>query len=238
MRIAIVDDNVTHLETLGTMLRQYAQEKNIEVEVDKFTEGFTFFDEYEKRRYDAVFLDVIMTGMTGIEIAKILRKNDKHIAIVFATTSAKNAIMGYKVSAVDYMIKPISYTNLRLTMNKLIKIHENNKEKKILQLKIEGGVVFINVEDIVYVESRRHNCIFHTQTEDYTTSLSIGALEKEYEQYHLVRCQKSYIVNLAHVKKIEGNHVCLGEDKLLIPISRDKKKLLTLKLMVYYGENI
>ena len=238
MRIAIVDDNVTHLEALGTMIRQYAQEKNIEVEVDKFAEGFTFFDQYEKRRYDAVFLDVIMTGMTGIEIAKILRKSDKHISIVFATTSAKNAIMGYKVNAVDYMIKPISYTNLRLTMNKLIKIRENNKEKKIIQLKIEGGVVFINVEDVVYIESKRHNCVFHTQNEEYTTPLSIGAIEKEYEQYHLVRCQKSHIVNLAHVKKIKGNNVYLGENELPIPVSRDKKKLLTLKLMVYYGENL
>ena len=236
MKIAIVDDGVIYTESLGKMIDKYAEEKQLQIEVDKFVDGFAFFDNYEKRAYDAVFLDVIMPGFGGMEIAKLLRRTNKQISIIFVTTSAKSAVMGYKVEALDYMIKPVSYTNLRLVMNKLVRIYDANKNKKIVQIKTESETVFINTEDIIYIESSKHNCVFHTEQGDYTTVLSIGSVEKEYETYNFIRCQKSYIINLAHVKKITTKYVYLDYNNLQIPISRDKKQFLMLKLMLYYGD--
>lgn len=236
IRIAIVDDNVAHTETLKKMICQYADKNSTHVEVDKFADGFSFFEEYEKNPYDAVFLDLIMPGLSGMDIAKSLRKTNKKISIIFITATAQSAVMGYKVEALDYIIKPASYVNLCLAMNKLLKAYELNRRQKNIPIRQESNIVFLNTEDIIYIESVKHNCIFHTDHGDYNATLSIGALEEELEKYHLVRCQKSYIVNLARITKITNKSVQLGRNGVEVPISRDKQKLLMQKLGLFYGE--
>lgn len=236
IRIAIVDDNVAHSEILYNMLFQYAKEQSISIDVDKFEDGFSFMDTYEKKTYDAVFLDLIMPGMDGMEIAKSIRRTNQIISIIFITSTASSAVMGYKVEALDYMIKPVSYTNLYFAMNKLIKVCERNRMKKSIQIKLEGSIIFVNTEDIIYIESVRHSCIFHTDEGDYTAVISIGALEEELEKYHFARCHKSFIINLARITKMTNKSVQLGKNGLEVPISREKQKALMQKLVLFYGD--
>lgn len=106
IRVSIVEDDIKSAESLLNHLERFSKEHCVEIQSEHFTGGFDFLSACDG--FDIVFLDISLPGMNGIEIAKQLRRKDPAIIIIFVTQLSQFAREGYEVSALDYLIKPVS----------------------------------------------------------------------------------------------------------------------------------
>ncbi len=108
MRIAIVEDEESATQELRVLFARYGKENNMEFSLDTFPDALKFLASY-RADYDLVMLDIEMPFMNGMEGAEKLRKLDPYVPIVFVTNMRRYAVAGYKVNAIDFIIKPVEY---------------------------------------------------------------------------------------------------------------------------------
>lgn len=173
-----------------------------------------------------------MPGMDGIALAREIRKKDENVLLMFITNMAQYALHGYEVEAIDYVIKPLGYQEFALKMKKAMR-YMGRHEKKQMMLQTVEGMQPIAIDDILYVEVIRHYLQYHTKAHVYEVRGAMKEVESQLSQYHFVRCNQSYLVNLAKVQCIQGNNVVVGHDEL--PISRNKKASFVDALTRYIG---
>lgn len=147
------------------------------------------------------------------------------VALIFTTNVASLAIEGYRFHAMDYMLKPIRYEDIAIRMKKLL---QKGKAKDIsLAIPLEGrsGIKILNISRLMYVESYGHTIIYHTTEGNFKVrdKVNMKNLEAKLSSYSFVRCNVSYLVNLAYLSEIDGNDVVLQNDERL-PIARTRKK--------------
>lgn len=119
LRIAIAEDEPQCAQSLRGFIRQYAKENDLEADVTWFPDGLQLAENYAPR-WDILFLDIQMAHLDGMETARLIRKQDPDVTMVFITNLARYAIQGYEVDAADYILKPLHYDRFRVRMDKLI----------------------------------------------------------------------------------------------------------------------
>lgn len=222
--IAVVEDDDKDYENIQAILRRYEKENHVFFQVSRFISGEAFLDDYHPQ-YQLVLLDVELPGINGITTAERLRKLDENVALIFTTHVASLAIEGYRFHAMDYMLKPIRYEDISIRMKKLL---QKEKPKNIsLAIPLEGrsGIKILNIYKLIYVESCGHTIIYHTTEGNFKVrdKANMKNLESKLSSYSFVRCNVSYLVNLAYLSEIDGNEVVLQNDERL-PIARTRKK--------------
>ncbi|WP_439444173.1 LytR/AlgR family response regulator transcription factor [Listeria aquatica] len=232
MRIAIVEDNVAHQETLLRYLNAYTAENKLELLVDCYRDGIEIVDHF-KCNYDVIYLDVEMDIMNGMEAAKRIRARDEEVLIVFVTNYVQWAIEGYSVGAIDFLLKPLTFfhfeEHFKKILNKLAA-----KVKKAIPVKVGSGIKKVLLDNILYIESEGHYLHFHLKTESFTILESMKNMEARLTEEHFFRCHNYYLVNLKYVKSIEKNLLLIGSEKL--QISRPRKKAFMEALTNYLGD--
>lgn len=231
MQVIIVDDEPKMRQQIANYLKQFAEEQQMKIHVKSYGTSAEFLDEDHKEA-DLILLDVEMPGMDGITLAKEIRKKDTDVLLMFITNMAQYALHGYEVEAIDYVIKPLGYQDLALKMKKAMRFL-GRKEKKQIMLSTVEGMQPVQIEDICYVEVIRHYLSYHTDEKVYEVRGVMKEAERQLEPYSFVRCNQSYLVNLAKVQNIQGNIVTVGRDEL--PISRNKKAAFVDALTRYVG---
>jgi len=108
MNIAVVDDLAVGRETLVNYLNEYFSERNINVTISDFSDAESFVTQFENNKYNIIFFDIYMPGMSGIEAANTVRKTDSSVEIIFLSTSNNFACESYSVNAFCYLVKPIT----------------------------------------------------------------------------------------------------------------------------------
>lgn len=224
--VAIVEDNPTESENLCSLLKQYGDDASIEIKITKFDNGFKFLDGY-KAVYDVVFLDIEMPEMDGMTVARKLRSFDRSIFIVFVTNMARYAIQGYEVDALDYFLKPARYHDIKMRMETV------RKQKSVFDFSIlipfQGGMKKLNVNEILYVESRAHDITFHTESENFVNrGATLKQYEKDLTEHGFFRCNSCYIVNLKYCSAVNENAVRCGKEWLQISRARKKEFMLAM----------
>lgn len=222
IKIAIVEDEEKQSLLLQSYLKRYEREHGFAFGVKTFSNAVSFLENYSAD-YDAVFMDIKMPYMSGMDAAHKLRETDKNVALIFVTSLMQYAISGYEVEALDYVVKPVTYGDFSLKMARLMK-KLSEREKNYIIIPTATGKVRILPDDIKYMESRGHHVIYHTANGDYTRYSSLTAAEKELRGQHFFRCNSCYVINLAYVKGIKGYTVTVGENEL--QISQPRKKAL------------
>jgi DNA-binding LytR/AlgR family response regulator len=230
MRIAIVDDESVFRKQITESISslygkgevscfQYADGKEL---ITAFKNGFEL---------DAVFLDIEMKEMDGMEAARLIRTFSADIPIVFMTSHTEMAMEGYEVSAFRFLSKPTSMDKLRETLKDLEK--KLKVEEKIV-LKVEGEEVVYPVSSLVYAEAA-NNCVRFVFTTD-----SIETRMKFSEAITLIdsvsgdffKCHRSYYINLGRVKKMGAAEVSMDNGDNL-PISRSSATQAKQKLFEF-----
>lgn len=231
MKIAIVDDEEQSRALLKEYIEKYAAGRNMVVEVVLFKNGLDLVSEYTAD-YDIIFMDIVMSFMDGIAIAKTLRKLDRTVALVFVTNMAKFAIKGYEVDAAGFIIKPFTYAAIASRLDKII-ARLPRREADTLCVKQEIGLAKVFISDIIYVKVEGRYVSLHTVEGDMIMRKPMKDVEKMLEKYKFVRCDNSYLVNLKYVSAIGKNSaVVAGEE---IPVSRAKRKKFLDAFTVYLG---
>jgi len=223
MRIAICDDEQGMLKRLSDAISDWAETRKVQIDVLSYPSAEAFIFAWADITFDLAFLDIQMKKMTGIELAKHIRKTDKNMLIVFLTSFNQYALKGYDVNALHYLIKPLSAAKLIPILDKAHKIWRSHQNATML-VPDGGGMMKIHYNDIIFISMLSHNAIIYTENKNYEMRKTANELIELLPDY-FIRCHRSYIINLFKVD-------CVYKDSLLvtngdkIPISRNNSKLV------------
>ena len=215
---AIIEDDPEYSRFLEECLVRYGKEHGCSFLVRAFGRAEAFLSGAQGL-YDFVFMDVELGEgwMNGIEAARALRAKGSMAMLFFITNMPQYAIEAYAVEAMDYVLKPISYPDFHLKMKKAERYILRNADTPLLLQAVSGPVRY-NASEILYIESRSHYLYYHTATEEIRVRGKLGDLVDSLLPYHFARAGESFLVNLQHLKAINGNEILVGSERL--PISR------------------
>ncbi|MBO4989042.1 MAG: response regulator transcription factor [Clostridia bacterium] len=229
---AVVDDEKKQTEVVKTMLEKYCAENAIEASIAVFSSGTELLKNYAAV-YDAIFLDIEMGAVDGIETAKAIRRKDNQTAIIFITRLARFAVKGYEVSALYFLLKPLEYTSFASRMKKIVKYIDGNRTNYIV-LSIGNGCVKVLEDKIYYIEAYGHCIVYHTDQGEFTQWEPLKAVEKKLGKGKFFYSDRSHLVNLRYVTDTSSDSVTVNQT--LLPISRYKRKSFLEAITVYLGE--
>ena len=232
--IAIVEGDDKEAGLLEEQLRRYEKETGAEYRVVRFSDAIAFLTGYSAD-YDIVFMDIEMPDLDGMTAAKKLREVDPEVILVFVTNMAQYAVEGYEVSAMDFMVKPVRYDNLKLKLERAEKKLEGKGEDRFL-VRGKNGPVVICVPDIRYVEVTDHMLTFYTNEGAIKVTGSLKEIEKRLEGRDFSRANSCYLVNLKYVTGASDGMVTVGGDRL--SISRARRKSFMSDLADYLGGRV
>lgn len=169
---------------------------------------------------DLIFADIRMPDLSGMDFIKTLANPPM---VIFTTAYSEYAVEGFKVDAVDYLLKPIAYTDFLTAANKAKKFFDMRHQAEVshdqdyLFVKSEYRIIRINFKDIQYIEGMREYVRIHlTNDKPVMTLLSMKSLEEQLPKDQFMRVHKSYIVNLSQIKIVERSRIVFGNEYLPI----------------------
>lgn len=230
-RIAIVEDNPESKNKLRQYVNRYQSERDVVIQCVEYGDGLTFVSDYTAE-YDVVFMDIEMPFMDGMRAAREIRKVDEDVCLIFVTNLSQYAIEGYEVQALDFVVKPVSYQNFSMKLDKAIEYRKRFK-KVTFVLNSTNGARRLDVEEIYYIEIMDHDLIYHTRQGDFRERGSMSVKEKEFAPHGFARCSQSFLVNLRYITAIHGNEVVVHGTTLTI--GRTKKKEFMKQLTEFMG---
>lgn len=172
---------------------------------------------------DIVFLDIEMPQISGIEFAKLIPPTCR---VIFTTAYDRYAVQGYRVNAVDYLLKPISYDEFLEAVNRAgaslrreRQAEAETREREFLLVKSEYRLIQIRISDIQLVEGLKDyvKIFVAGQSKPVLTLMSMKAVEQALPSKMFMRVHRSYIVNTGCISIIERNQIIVGEH--LVPVS-------------------
>lgn len=234
INIAIVEDELKYQEILISYFDNYTSEKGQKFHIVCFKNPVDFLTGY-KSNYDIVLMDIELPDFNGIEASRKLRQLDKTVTLIFVTNMAQFAVIGYEVNAFDYIVKPVSYFDFALKLERAVaKINSDNSVK--INIPVNEAVMCINTTELKYIEVTGHSLIFHTVSGQYTATGKLKAYEQKLSESGFARCNNCYLVNLRYVTAIKGYTVTVDGEELLI--SHPKRKDFRRALNEYLGEKL
>ncbi len=217
MKIAIVDDNLIFAQSFKN---RFVNMYNDTIKsLDVFTTAERFLESGCK--YDVVFLDIDMPGMSGLELAK--QYKDKMFSIVFVTNRDDLVFEAYNTTnTLGFVRKSNIEEDLPIVLDRL---HRESQSTMYLTVKSSSELTRVRYSEIIYVEKLSHNVILYTLTGDISMRKTISETEELLNGYGFVRTHIGYIVNMEYIKLINSKEVILTNGKV-VPISRQNVKFV------------
>lgn len=231
VRILIAEDDPQCLLQMKQFLSDYSQESGQVFHITHYNNGEDLVEHY-RPEFDLLLLDVDMPFLDGMTAAALIRKMDPEVVIVFVTNLAQYAIQGYSVNALDYILKPLNYFSFSQHLTRALR-YVRKQEGAYLTVAVKGGILKFEVGDIFYIERLGHQLMLHTRDGIHTSSATLQQMEEALAGKGFVRCNKGYLVNLAHVSGVQDGCAVVRGEKLLI--SRGRRGIFLDALADYVG---
>jgi len=180
-------------------------------------EAIKFLSENE---VELLFVDINMPGLNGLDFVRSLTQKT---FVIFTTAYSEYAIEGFKVDAIDYLLKPIGYPDFLRSAEKALKQYrllskEETASTEYIFVKSDYKTIQITIDDIVHIESRSEYLRVYTVTNLPIMTLSnMKSIEERLPAGKFMRVHRSHIVNLQRIISVDRNHIIIGEQKR-IPI--------------------
>ena len=214
-RIAVVEDEQQYRDEVCQYIEQYATEHQLKFDVTTYTDGQEIVDDVQKH-YDIIFFDIEMTQLNGMDAAKVIRERDVNVVMVFITNMAQYAIEGYEVGALDFVLKPIDYYGFSFRLARALGRVQKKQGNLEFAINTPGGIKKLNSNDIYYIEIENRFLVYHTAEGDFSQRGTLQSAEEMFQNYHFVKCNHWYLVNLKYVTEIEENIVHVAGSRLEI----------------------
>ncbi len=226
IRCLIVDDEPLALE----LIEDYVLKTPFLELVNKFNSPFQAIDALQSEKIDLIFLDIQMPGLSGIDFSKLLHNGPK---VIFTTAYSQYALEGFKVDALDYLVKPINYQEFLKASNKALSwfsLTEQTFDNKSVEpsntsifVKSEYKLLKVELSNILYIEGLKDYVKIYTkdQSKPILSLMSLKNLEEKLSPEQFMRVHRSFIVNLHQINKIERNRIVFGS--VYIPIADSYK---------------
>ncbi len=209
MRIAICDDESDQLALIGEYVSQYIESEKLDIEIVKFTNPSELL-EYEKENGGSkiYILDIVMSGMSGIELGQSIRKYNKRSIIIYLTTTKEYSLDAFSVNAFSYLVKPVDRERLFGELDKFFTYCIPPKEEEIMiSVKTAEGTMPVAVSGINAVEYIDHRLVLHMNSGSNIECLSSrDSFDRQAEE--IIACElfiKSadcYLVNMKNVLSV------------------------------------
>jgi two-component system, LytTR family, response regulator len=188
--------------------------------------AFQALELLEKTDVDLMFLDIQMPGLTGLEFTRSLPSGPK---VIFTTAFEQYALEGYRVDALDYLLKPISYPEFLNSVNKAKRWFDHTEKAVTVEtrnsifVKSDYKLVQIEFNSILYIEGLKDYVKIHLEGNDkpILSLMSMKSFEENLPEARFMRVHRSFIVNLDKINTIERNRIVFGKE--YIPISENYK---------------
>lgn len=238
IRTIIVEDELQNRELLELMLKKH---RDIIEVIDSCNTPAKGIESIQKHSPDLVFLDIEMPRMNGFEMLKKLEP--VRFEVIFTTAYNKYAIDAIKMSALDYLLKPIDAEELNIAIKRcrqsildksgnekmeilLRNLSQHHALEKTLTLASVDGIRFIKMKDIVRLEaSGRYTRFYLSNKETILSSRTIGDFEETLSTNEFFRIHETHIINLLYIDRFhKGNNYVLLTDKTELPLARRRKE--------------
>lgn len=219
LKIAVCDDEQNQIEVIKAAVLAWAETNAHHCEIAGFPSAEAFLFEYSANKcFDILLLDIEMTGQSGLDLAKRLRREGNRSEIIFITSHFEFYGEGYEVDALHYLIKPVDTEKLFSVLTKAAQ--QLAEEPPFVIICCEGETIKLYERDILYVESLLHYIMIRTPDGEYKIKENLSAFAKllSGDFYH---AHRSYYVSLKHVIRISRTSVTL-DGGYEIPLSRGK----------------
>ena len=219
---AIIDDE----PLAASLLKSYAEKTPFLNLIGTYGSAVEAMKELRSNPVHLLFLDIQMPELSGIEFAKILPKETK---IIFTTAFQQYAIEGYKVSALDYLMKPVSYEDFLKAANKALDWFCITQKKqtysadRFMYVKSDYKLVRVALDDILYIEGLKDYIRIYLEDGQKIMSLmNMKKMEDYLPRPEFLRTHRSYIVHMSKAEAIERFRIVFGDQYL--PISDSYKE--------------
>lgn len=239
VKCIVVDDEKIMLNDICNLIKETGK---VQIE-GAYKSPYDALNTIKESNPDVVFLDIEMPELNGIELARKIANSNSDTQIVFVTAYEQYALKAFEVSAVHYLLKPLTQEKINEAVNRVLRVKRMNTPKgkvekpqfinsqtgvfDIISIKNNDNIIVIKISDIIYLKSENRRTSIVTKDGSYQSWTGLLFWENKLKDYSFRRCHRSYIVNMNYIKKII--HI-LGEYKELtldycdvnIPISRQK----------------
>ncbi len=233
MKIAIIEDEPNEQKLIIKYLSEWADSRKEPTEFSAFPNSESFLFTWEEdKTYGLLVLDIEMGEMNGMELAYRVRAEDSEIPILFVTGYDEYIQAGYDVSALHYLLKPVSKDKLFQVLDNLKR--SQPKDLKSLLVTSEDKMRRIPINDILYAEAAGHGSVLHTTHEVIPIRESFGEIEKQAAQTdEMIKCHRAYQVNLRFISAIQNTTIILDNGEML-PVSRSQMKRVQQAFLRFY----
>jgi len=208
MRITICDDENNHLALIEEYVLKYIEIENLDIAIKIFNDPCELL-EYEKHcgGSEIYLLDIVMDGMSGLELGRQIRKYNKRAVIIYLTTAKEFSLDAFSVNAFSYIVKPFKKEQLFEELDKCFEYRlPPKKEKYIITVKTTEGIIPIAADKINAVEYLNHRLIYHINNHKIKSITSREPFDKQTEDIIksniFVKCSDCYIVNMKNILSI------------------------------------
>lgn len=178
----------------------------------------------QEQDVDAVFSDIRMPGLSGLELAQVLRRFRTPPRVVFVTAYDEHAVDAFELDVVDYLLKPVRESRLAEAVRRIVDAGAAPAEPEDDAIAVElGGVTrFVRRGDVRYVEAQGDYARLHTPSGNPLIRVPLATLEEEWAEAGFVRIHRSHLVSLAHVSEVrnDGGRVSVVVDGEELTVSR------------------
>jgi two-component system LytT family response regulator len=225
IRCLAMDDEPLALEQIANYIRKTPF---LEL-VSLCRSGYEAIEAVSAQKTDLIFADINMPDLNGLDFVRSLQVKP---LVIFTTAFSEYAIEGFRVEALDYLLKPISYSDFLKSANRArIILESENKaaeqasdSEESLFVKIDYRIVRIAIKDIIYIEGMREYVRIHlVNRKPIMPLIRLHALESQLPSSRFMRVHRSYIVNLEKISSFEHSRI-IFEGNVYIPVSDQYKE--------------
>ena len=222
MSIAVCDDDTKIQSIVQEYICKYSMEKNMDIKVDCYDTGEELCNQYQRGKYDLIFLDIEFTGRSGIEVGSFIRDRvqDEKVQIAYISGKTKYALELFEYHPINFLIKPFTEADVQKIIDKFILI--DNQDEDNFEFKVRGQSYKLKLSEIMYFSSCGRKTTIHTKAESIEFYDSLDRVYSCVKHNKFLYVHKSYIVNYCYIKKMEYQQLRLL-DETVIPISKTRR---------------
>lgn len=225
IRVAIVDNEPLFATVLKKMSTRLLEKTSYSFKIDTYESAESLLDALSASSYDLFFLDILLDGMNGMELARKIRSKTENAKIVFITSSSDYAVESYEVAPLHYLVKPVTVVNLDEAFRRFFETFSEQtvKEETVLLKDTSNHTVAIPVSDIYYAEIMEAKITLHTAGGSLALRGKMDDLQKQLPTEHFYRCHRSFLVNFQHVTGSRRYDFIMKND-IFVPIAKGNYK--------------
>ncbi len=218
LRVLVVDDERPALAELTWLLGRDERVATVHT-ADSAAEALRVLQDQD---VDAVFSDIRMPGLTGIELAQVLRRFRSPPRVVFVTAFEEHAVEAFELDVVDYLLKPVRESRLAEAVRRVIEAGtpQPDPAEEAIPVELGGVTKFVRRSEVRYVEAQGDYTRLHTPDGSPLIRVPMAKLEEEWRDAGFVRIHRSHLVALAHVEEVRNDggrvSVVVGGEELTV----------------------